>query len=128
MAPKKSAAKTEAKRKADAVEEETPAPTTPEVATSLVPVASKKQPLDRDEIKRFKSHAGYNSTKASLSDEDRQFASRALQLYANGTNEQKSRILCSFRSDKTYKWTNTFLETKVDAVSDKDSFASGWMT
>ena len=99
MAPRKSAAKTEAKRKADAVEEETAPPTTPEAETSMVAAASKKQPLDKEEIKRFKSHAGYNSTKASLSDEDRQFASRALQLYANGTNEVAHFVQLPVRQD-----------------------------
>ena len=131
MAKTKAAAKAQNKRKV--VDEET-APSQPASGSEqddksvVLAEPSGKSVLDTAQIKRFKSHANYNSTKEGASVLERQFANKALELYQNGTSEQKQRILDSFRSDKTYKWANTFVEETVDAVSDKDKFASGWMT
>ena len=134
MAPKKAAAKKAAekgnKRKAaDEVSEEVESQGgSTESGGEHATVAAPKTVLDAADIKRFKAHALYTSSRASVDSEIRGFASKALDLYANGTSEQKGRILDSFKKDKGYKWTSTFLEANTDTTTDKDKFARGWMT
>ena len=133
MSPKKSAAKSDNKRKAPEAEEAA-APVSASGSAGADGSAvvafekTKKQPLDAGDSKRFKAHANYTSTNAKATEEDREFASRALELYKNGTQEQKHKILCTFRVDKTYKWTTSFAEETVDAVANKTQYRGGWLS
>ena len=131
MAPKnKAAAKKGTKRSKVAAEEES-APSTPLPASGSAGetvVASAKDVLDVGDIKRFKSHAGYAAAKSTGPPSLREYATKALDLYANGTTEQKNRVLQSFKSDKGYKWATTFHEDNSEKDTDKDQFVGGWMT
>ena len=133
MSPKKSSAKSDNKRKAPEAEEAA-APVSASGSAGADGSAvvafekTKKQPLDAGDSKRFKAHANYTSTNAKATEEDREFASRALELYKNGTQEQKHKILCTFRVDKTYKWTTSFAEETVDAVANKTQYRGGWLS
>lgn len=92
--------------------------------TSLVAAPAK---LDTAMSKRFKSHAAYNA--ANNEDEQgRYFASKALQLYAEGDHDTKCKILASFDKDKTYKFAATFAETVTEKETKRVREVGGWMT
>jgi hypothetical protein len=82
-------------------------------------------PLDTFVIKRFKSHAGYHAGKAG---ESAEWASKALQIYAEGDTATKAKVLASFSTDKSYKFVTTYEESTKERTVDKSKFAGGWMS